>query len=82
MSFNDVLNSNIEIKIITPDAKPDAKPDTKPDAKPDTKPDKSKKDKSTIIQIKIPTSVNSLLINKKSEPEKTEDKVNIVIKSC
>jgi hypothetical protein len=68
MSFNDVLNSSVEVKII----------------KSDTKAEKNKKDKSTIIQIKIPTSVNTLPINKNPENnnDKVDDKVNIVIKSC
>jgi hypothetical protein len=70
MSFNDVLNSSIEVKII------------KNDSNSDTKTDKSKKEKSTIIQIKIPTLVNALSTNKPIEPEKADDKVNIVIKSC
>ena len=78
MSFNDVLNSSVEVKIIKPDSKPDSKSDTKSE----TKTDKIKKDKSTIIQIKIPTLVNVLSANKPIEPEKADDKVNIVIKSC
>ena len=70
MSFNDVLNSNIENNSI------------KSETKSEVKNDKQKKDKSTNIQIKIPTIINTLPLNKKSEPEKAEDKVNIVIKSC
>ena len=54
MSFNDVLNSNIENNSI------------KSETKSEVKNDKQKKDKSTNIQIKIPTIINTLPLNKKS----------------
>ena len=78
MSFNDVLNSNIEVNSIKSDTKSEIKSETKSE----TKNNKQQRDKSTNIQIKIPTIINTLPLNKKSEPEKAEDKVNIVIKSC
>jgi len=90
MSFNDIVNGNYEVVNVKLDAtdtkeKKDTK-DTKDakDAK-DTKDKKNKKEqkeKTTVIQIKIPTSVNSLTLQKISDTDIPEDKVNIVIKSC
>ena len=90
MSFNDIVNGNYEVVNVKLDAtdtkeKKDTKDakDTK-EAK-DTKDKKNKKEqkeKTTVIQIKIPTSVNSLTLQKTTDTDIPEDKVNIVIKSC
>jgi len=75
MSFNDVINNTVEIRNIKYNTKSDTKSDTKSEIK-------NKKEKSTVMQIKIPTLLNSVITNKQIENDKPEDKVNIVIKSC